>query len=241
MKIQYKNKKFAVGIIILGFFVLFISGVISVHGALKVNTNESSLKAMEHLKETQEKLSKVFERISEELAINGADDDSEGLGISGGLEAEADTVNQMREQITNVNKIVENVHSSVDQTVQLITQLRDAQTQNKPSASDIAKILNGLQNVRKKLARDTQKEAKPFIKAIVNIIDDTVSLSRSFSGKKLKAAHFIARINKNIDQILKIDNDVADYAVSVDDVVRKSIDEVEDFLRDFDEDFSSYD
>ena len=186
-------------------------------------------------------MGKVFERISEELAINGADDDAEGLGISGGLEAEADTVNQMREQITNVNKIVENVHSSVDQTLQFMAQLRDAQTQKKPSVSDISKILNGLQNVRKKLARDTQKEAKPFLKAIVNIIDDTVSLSRSFSGKKLKSANFIARINKNIDQILKIDNDVADYAVSVDDVVRKSIDEIEDFLRDFDEDFSSYD
>ena len=220
MKIQYKNKKLAVGIIILGFFALFISGVISVHGALKVNTNESSLKALKQLNETTERLSKVFGRISEGLAINGADDDAAGLGISEELETEASIVNKMRTQIINVNKIVEIVHSYADQTIQLMTQLRNAQLQNKPSKSNIAKIMNELQNIRKKLARETQKEAKPFIKAIIYVIDDTVGMSRSFSIKKL---------DKNISQISKIDNDVADYATSIDDVVRKSIDEIEDF------------
>lgn len=245
MKTQHKNKKLAVGILISGFLVLFVGSVIAVRAALYINTNVASLEAQKNLGKTQEDLNRSFERLSSGYRINSAADDAAGLGISEEMAAELkkqkSVVDKMYSQIVSVSKMLGNVHLSADQTAQLLEQLYEAQMQAKPSTSNISKILNGLRGVRKKLSIETQKEAKPFMKAIIAAIDDAISMSQSFSMKKLNKANFKEKMSKDISKIHGIDDKAADYAISVNDAAREYIDELDEFLTDIEEDLLEYD
>lgn len=191
-----------------------------------INTNTSSLEAINRLKETQDALSKTFQRLSSAMEMQSAEDDSDGLAVSEKMKASLKNLDKFQQQNSQNLKALSISTPLLDQLDSIVSRF-----QNNNNASD---ALSKLQEIKKQFSA---KELKAFSKPANLIIDsmakDAKAYFKSKSPSKSSAREYTAKLKKSKASISDLRKDIISYVNSLDKVVREVVDATEAAFSDY--------
>jgi len=98
--------------------------------ALTVQTNTQSMYAQTQLGQTQQALSKTFQRLSSGYRINDASDDAAGLGISKSMNAQIRSFGVAERNANDAVSMLQTADGGADQIHELLTRMRDLAVQS---------------------------------------------------------------------------------------------------------------
>lgn len=217
-------------VIIIIAFALLAGGIFAFRkvsqAGIVINTNTSSLEAISHLKETQDALSKTFQRLSSALETQSAEDDSAGLGVSEKMKASLGGLDKLQRQNSQNLKMLSISTPLLDQLDLIVSRF-----QNNSNASD---ALSKLQEIKKQFSA---KEVKAFSKPANLIIDlmvkDAKAYFKSKSPSKSSVREYTAKLKKSKAAVSDLRKNIISYVNSLDKVIREVVDATEATFSDY--------
>lgn len=190
-----------------------------------INTNTTSLEAINHLKETQDALSKTFQRLSSALETQSAEDDATGLGVSEKMKASLNNLDKFQRQNSQNLKALSISTPLLDQLDSIVSQLQN---------NNVSDALSKLQEIKKQFS---VKEVKAFSKPANLIIDSMVKDAKAYfkskTPSKSSVREYTAKLKKSKSSISDLRKDIISYVNSLDKVIRDVIDATEATFSDY--------
>lgn len=220
----------------------------SASASLVVNTNMSSVEAMNRLQATQAALSRSFSRISSGLRINAASDDAAGLGVSEALEAHRHEAETVLQEITTVLTVVSAGESVVTTTQHALTSLGQLAATDpahpERRRAEATRILHGLTEGRQQL-RDVRplahqmrdEDAESMVRGLNRVIDEIIPVASNYfrisrSGSRLSTRVFQNTISQQLLALQTQEQAALQIMLNIDAMANDQIQEAEDFMGD---------